>query len=354
MKKIAFFIYEKDDLFSGGYLYDEKLIGYLKNKNIRVETIPLENISYLENIEHNFSEKPLERLNDDIDMVIQDELCHPSLFYLNRKIDEEIPIVSIVHHLSHLAERDRSRSNMYRYFEKKYLETVDGAICSSKSTEKSVKDLVEMDNIITAYPGKDHLSSDSSSTVIRDFKERTELKLLYVGNILPHKCIDTLIEGIETFDDVKLTMIGDITIDEKYTEKIQSIIEKKDIGPSVDILGFVDQDVLIKEYEENHLLVLPSKFEGYGITIVEGLKFGLPAIVTKKGGPKEIIREEKEGLHIQPCDPSSIEKAIRKIKKDLDLIKKMSENAKKRYDELPTWKDSMGKAYEFLTEFGKA
>jgi len=354
LNNIAFLMYEKGDIRSGGYLYDDKLIDYLENKNVRVEKISLENNSYLENIKHNFSENLLKRLNHDVDMVLQDELCHPSLFHLNQKIDKDIPIVSVVHHLSHLAERDRKRSDMYRYFEKRYLESLDGAICSSKSTKKSVKELVEIKNIIDVYPGKDHISPDFSFKEIKDIKKGTELNLLYVGNVLPHKCIDVLIEGIQPIADIKLNIIGDTTVDGKYTEKLKSMIKKRNIESKVNILGFVDVDELMQNYQENHLLILPSKFEGYGITIVEGLRFGLPAVVTKRGGPTEIIRERKEGLHIQPCDPSSIEKVIKKIKNDPDLIKKMSKNAKKRYEELPTWEDSMGKVYEFLTEIDKA
>ncbi|MEF8834859.1 MAG: glycosyltransferase family 4 protein [Candidatus Thermoplasmatota archaeon] len=351
MNSIAFIMYERGNLYSGGYLYDEKLIEYLKSKNHHLQIISLEDFSYLENIKHNFSKSLLERLDcNDIDMILQDELCHSSLFRLNQKIKDDIPIISIVHHLSYLAERDKSRSDMYRYFEKKYLKTIDGAICTSKSTGKTVKNLVGIKNVTTAYPGKDHISNDLSSVQKKNTREEKELKILYVGNVLPHKCIDTMIEGIQNLNDVKLTIVGNTNLDKEYSKKIGTMIKKKNIESKVDILGFVNTEVLVEKYKENHLLMLPSKFEGFGITIIEGLKYGLPALVTKMGGPTEIIREGKEGLYIEPEDPSIIESKVKQLKNDRDLIKKMSKNARKRYEELPTWEDSMEKAYQFLAK----
>ncbi len=348
-----FVMYEKSDVWSGGYLYDEKLIEHLESKDIKVEIIKMQDHSYLENIEHNFSDDLLDRLSDDkADVIVQDELCHPSLFHINDMLEVKTPIVSVVHHLSHMAERDKERAEMYRYFESEYLKTVDGVICNSEGTKDTVKDLADLEKTTTAFPGKDHIDKDFiSQDITQDIKSLDQgepLKLLFVGNILPHKCIDILIEGIKDVDDVMLDIVGDKNINSDYTEKIENLVEDEGVSSKVDILGYVDQELLKNRFEEDHLLVLPSYFEGFGITIVEALRFGMPAIVTERGGPSEIITEGREGLYVKPGDPKEIEKTIRRVTDECALIEHMSKKAYERYEELPSWTKSMEKVRKFL------
>ncbi len=351
MTDITFIFYEKGDIYSGGYLYDKKLIDHLRKKGHDVKSYKLENLSYLENIKQNFSLNILEELKDnDPDIILQDELCHPSLFKLNDDLNSEIPIISIVHHLSCAAEREEQKKGMYKHFEKEYLKTLDGAICSSRSTKGSVTDLVELEDIIHAYPGKDHLAYQVSSSEKNKTLEKDQLRLLFVGNLLPHKCLDILVESMENLEDVKLTIIGDRYLDRQYSKKIEDMVEEKGLSSQIDILGYVEKDVLIDNYRKSHLLVLPSKFEGFGMTIVEGLRFGMPAIVTKRGGPTEIVRDGKEGLHVVPEDTEDLKDAIQRLDDDRGLLSMMSFNAGKRYHEMPKWKDSMEKINRFLKE----
>jgi hypothetical protein len=69
-----------------------------------------------------------------VDLLLQDELNHASLFLLNRRLRKEVryPLVSIVHHLRSSERRPTWQNTLYRRIERNYLESMDG------STEKTI------------------------------------------------------------------------------------------------------------------------------------------------------------------------------------------------------------------------
>ena len=48
------------------------------------------------------------------------------------------------------------------------------------------------------------------------------------------------------------------------------------------------------------VFVQPASFEGFGLTVIEAMRSGLPTFATQYGGPLEIIEDEKSGFHIDP------------------------------------------------------
>lgn len=70
------------------------------------------------------------------------------------------------------------------------------------------------------------------------------------------------------------------------------------------------------------IFVQPALFEGFGLTVLEAMRTGLPVFATMYGGPLEIIQDQISGFHI---DPISGKEATAKI---LSFIKKFKENPK--------------------------
>ena len=92
--KIGFLIYGSLDTLSGGYLYDRKLVEYLRAQGDEVETISLPWRNYATHLTDNLHF----RLPADLDLLIQDELNHPSLLSANTAL-RTYPVISLVHHL---------------------------------------------------------------------------------------------------------------------------------------------------------------------------------------------------------------------------------------------------------------
>ncbi|NJN80819.1 MAG: glycosyltransferase family 1 protein, partial [Anaerolineales bacterium] len=77
--KLGFIIYGSLDTLSGGYLYDRKLVEYLRSQGDEAEIISLPWRNYFSHLTDNFTFK----LPSGFDIVIQDELNHPSLIGAN-------------------------------------------------------------------------------------------------------------------------------------------------------------------------------------------------------------------------------------------------------------------------------
>ena len=100
--RVGLVIYGDLEFPSGGFLYDRMLVHALRRAGDMVDVISLPWESYGRCLAHNFSRAVRARLRRwQGDLLLQDELVHPSLFLLNRNLGRApgFPIVSIVHHL---------------------------------------------------------------------------------------------------------------------------------------------------------------------------------------------------------------------------------------------------------------
>src|SRR5687768_14879794 len=127
---VGLIIYGSLDTRSGGYLYDRKLVEYLRAHDDTVEIISLPWRNYASHLMDNLSF----RLPRGLDLVIEDELNHPSLIAANRR-PHPYPVVSLVHHLRSSEARPAWQNNFYRWVEKRYLQSVDSFIFNSKTTQ---------------------------------------------------------------------------------------------------------------------------------------------------------------------------------------------------------------------------
>src|SRR5437667_1416682 len=143
--KIGLVIYGSLDTVSGGYLYDRKLVEYLRSQGDTMEIISLPWRNYGAHLTDNFWFRlwnPEDRFwigqqavrLQNLDILIQDELDHPSLIMANMG-KHPYPVISLVHHLRCSELRPKWQNDFYRTVEKKYLQSVDGFIFNSKTTK---------------------------------------------------------------------------------------------------------------------------------------------------------------------------------------------------------------------------
>ncbi len=345
--RVGLLIYGDLRQITGGYLYDRMLISYLEEKGDEVEVVSIPRKDYLGNVSNNFDENLYERLRGlDVDVLLQDELNHSSLFYLNQKLKGEVeyPLVSIVHHLSFLATREIERSEMYKYFEERYLRTLDGFVFNSRATRDDVISLVNEADGVVAYPGKDHISPKKVASP----GDKEDLTILFVGNMHPHKGLDVLIKALSRVEGFSLKIVGKMGTDEGYSRHIRRMIREESLDSRVKLLGFVSEERLSNLYGSSDLLAVPSFYEGFGIVYVEALGHGLPVIASKKGGASEFITDGKQGFLIGPGDIDSLIECLEWIKENPEKLGDMSENARERFEELPSWNESMGKIRDYL------
>ena len=145
-------------------------------------------------------------------------------------------------------------------------------------------------------------------------KDRIRLKyylpkdfVLNVGSIEPRK------------NDIPLVIIGKETA---YTQTIKEYISLKNMEKQVIFMKGLSMEELATIYSMAKIFIYPSKFEGFGIPIIEALYSGTPVITTNSG-----VFPEAAGPFSNYIDPENIEElrtSIKLILSDSELANNMT------------------------------
>jgi glycosyltransferase involved in cell wall biosynthesis len=356
--RVGLLIYGRLDTISGGFMYDRHLVRYLRDQGDRVEIISLPwrryGVSLLDNLRSGFQRR-LEAAAFDV--LLQDELVHPSCFWLNRRLRPRItyPVIAIVHHLRCREPHAAWATRLYRRVEKSYLAAMDGFICVSRTTQKDVEDLVGRARpLVVASPGRDGLpGAITPAEIIARATAPGPLQIIFVGNLIPRKEPHTLLTALANLprDDWRLTVAGRLDLDAIYVEAIRRQIQDAGLASRVFLLGVIPTPELAARYAASHLLAVPSSYEGFGIVYLEGMHFGLPAIAGTVGAARELIRHGHNGFLVPPGDAAALARYISLLMEDRELLKRLSLTAHQVGASHPTWKESAASARAFLWSF---
>ena len=350
--KIGLIIYGSLDTMSGGYLYDRKLVAYLREQGDNVEIISLPWRNYLSYLTDNLHF----HLPASLDILIEDELNHPSLLAANSK-KHKYPLVSLVHNLHSSEKRPAWQNTFFRAVERTYLRSVDGFIFNSITTKASVYTLLRKEDtgrrsekpFVVATPGGDRLGSLTPQEVNARATAPGPLRLLFLANVTPLKGLHLLLEAVNGQNlDYKLDVVGSLEVARNYARDLQQLTIANGLQDRVTFHGVLDGDLLIEKIKNAHVLVIPSFYEGFGISYLEGMAFGLPAIGTNAGAIPQLISNGENGYTIQPGDSKMLAKLLTDLSSDRMLLTRLSLNALQHFKSQPTWVQSAEAIRSFL------
>jgi glycosyltransferase involved in cell wall biosynthesis len=355
--RIGLTIYDDLDTLTGGYIYDKILVDYLQRMGHEVKIISLSRRPYGRQLFDNVVPAVYRRIaQSSVDLLLQDGLCHPSLFYVNKKLKRQVklPIVSIIHQVLSSQPRNNRLNTLYGFVEKSYLATVDRFIFNSKTTGRAVDKLIDRKKpSIIAYPAGDRLGFLTPGEKIKTrAATKGPLKLLFIGNVLPNKGLYPLIEGLSHLpaEMWSLTVVGSLAMDAVYVRQVQALIRRKRLSARINLVGPRKGRALARVLSHHQVLTLPFSHEGFGMALIEGMAFGLPAIGSATGAAPEIIVPGQNGFLISPGDTASLLKHIRHLHNHRGRLEQMSCAALQTFRAHPTWQDTVGAIHTFLCQ----
>ncbi len=361
--RIGLLIYGSLDTLSGGYLYDRKLVEHLRQAGDSVEIVSLPWRSYPAHLADNLSLHLYRRLRDlSVDILLQDELNHPSLALVNRlrrRLKPRYPLISIVHHLRSSERHPRRLLPIYRAVERAYLRTVDGFIFNSRTTRQAVAALRgERENLaplggVIAYPAADHLPAPDDGAVEKLISARESdpgpPRILFVGNLIPRKGLHHLIAALSRLPkaDWLLDVIGDEAVDREYAAALRRQIGAAGLEGNIRLHGRVSDEELAQRYRAAHLLAVLS-YEGFGIVYLEAMAFGLPVLASVHGGAGEIVDSGVNGFLVEPADAAGTAAHLSALAGDRERLAALGRNARQRFVSHPRWTDSAAAVRAYL------
>lgn len=358
--RVGLVIYGSLATVSGGYLYDRQLVDSLERQGDQVTIISLPWRSYGRHLLDNFSANLARRMNGAYDVLLQDELNHPSLAWANGRLRRgpHPPIVAIVHHLRASERRPRWQNRFYRNVERRYLRTVDAFVFNSQTTRREVEAFIgharsrEVAHIV-AYPGGDRLST-SMPVSIYERAHGNPFRLLFVGNVIPRKGLHDLVEALARVSgDWNLSIVGSTAVDPGYVRRARASAARLGISERIVWRGGLPDAELAAAMAAAHVLVVPSAYEGFGIVYLEGMGFGLPALATTAGAAAEIVIDGHNGYLVPPGDAAALAARIQTLLDDRALLARLSAAALAGFSHHPTWAETTASIREFLVTIAR-
>ncbi len=164
--------------------------------------------------------------------------------------------------------------------------------------------------------------------------DKDEDILLFVGRLSPVKRLDLLLRALakvkKNIPNVKLRIIGkDWGVKPQLVEMTKTL----NIENNVKFLEELHFEELIEHYNRAKALVLTSRFETFGVVIMEAIGCGTPVVVTKVGGIPEVVGNA--GILCEENE-ESVSKGIIEILSNPEKYRTLKENTKRRR-ELFSW-----------------
>lgn len=169
--------------------------------------------------------------------------------------------------------------------------TFKGAACVSKTTQKGVSQFIEHTCVVNhALPIEEY---------VKKVNYNLKQKFLFCGRFEDSKNMRYILDWLKDNMCIKCTF--DFAGFGSYQKEIEELSEK---DKRVKYLGLLDKSEIKKILSDYDFIVLPSKVEPFGISLIESLAAGTPCLASNASGPAEIIEDGYNGI---VCDKDSYE-----------------------------------------------
>ena len=216
---------------------------------------------------------------------------------------------------------------IYTYKFRKACENADKIIAISECTKRDIIEFfrIPADKIEVVYQGCDpsfiHPVAEEKKREVRAKYQLPDHYILNVGSIEERKNALSAVQALMMLpEQIHLVIVGRHT---EYTDKVEHFIKENKLEERVHIISNVPFDDLPAFYQLAEIFVYPSRFEGFGIPIIEALYSGIPVVAAtgscleEAGGP--------DSIYVHPDDIKGMADALKQIYTDPERKKNMIE-----------------------------
>lgn len=208
----------------------------------------------------------------------------------------------------------------------------------------------------TVYCGvSEHVKrlSDASQRRPPDANPARKRSLLYVGRTDPYKNLETLIRAFEKAMKsapfpITLTIAG--SADARYPEA-PALLRTLGIEEHVRWTGYLSDADLVATYHNADLLVHPSRYEGFGLQVLEAMACGLPVLCSNGGSLPEVVGDA--AVTLAPDDTDGFARNIVEILANPDRAREMAQKGLQR-SRLFTWQKTAAQVLSLYREVAHA
>lgn len=270
---------------------------------------------------HTSAGKALWRTKGIVKQLVRDEvdIYHGLSGELPKGISESgIRSIVTIHDLIFMRHPEYYNKMDVKIYTRKFQQTLreaDRIVAISECTRRDISELGEIDasRIDVIYqscaPRFNEEPQARKMWQVRDKYELPDRYVLNVGSIEERKNVMLAVKALHHLpDDVSLVIVGRQT---PYSDEVHEYVLEHRMHVRVQMLHNVPDDDLPALYRMADCFVYPSRYEGFGIPIIEAISQGLPVVactgscLEEAGGP--------DSLYVGPDDPEAMAHAISRV-----------------------------------------
>lgn len=262
----------------------------------------------------------------------------------------DVPMLQMFHTLGlmkqQIASTDEEREGDYRIKgELEVMAAADRIIAATQAERDQLETLYGVDpqKITIIPPGVDThhfypIPQDEAKEAIGI--PTTDRMALFVGRIEPLKGVDTLIRAMaivrktcKTFRCPHYLVIigGDPEEDPEEMSaemnRLQGLCQELGLSDMILFLGKRGQMTLPYYYAAAEVVVMPSRYESFGMVALEAMACGTPVIASRVGGLAHLIQDGKTGYFVPSQDPEALAEKLRLVFVDKELRTRLGTQA---------------------------
>ncbi len=174
--------------------------------------------------------------------------------------------------------------------------------------------------------------------------------VLSVGAIQPHKGYDFLIDSFSYMDKrsrPSLHLVGNMK-NSSEMDALESLAREKDVDLHIEV--GIDQNTLIRKYNEAILVAYAPFNEPFGLVPLEAMACGKPVVGIREGGVKETVVDNYTGVLVDR-DPRKFAEAIQRLIDDPALASQFGKNGREHVLENWSWEKSNSRLEQHFSAF---
>ena len=197
---------------------------------------------------------------------------------------------------------DRTVVVLHNAFFKRHLAHARAAFCVSSSVA------AETAKVFPKLP----ISVLSNFAELEVFPPRNEWRhppvIGALGRLHPQKGFDILIQAAAILRDRGVSFRLVIGGEGEGRPKLESLIRDLDLGDRVDLAGWISPPGPF--LAELDLFVVPSRYEPFGLVVIEAMAAGVPILASALEGPQEVLAGGRFGRLVKSEDPDALAAAL--------------------------------------------
>lgn len=224
--------------------------------------------------------------------------------YLLKK--RKAKIIYQSHGWSFLMDTSKYKKNIYAFVEKILSIPTDKIInISNYEQNQAIKYGLNKNKMVMIYNGVEDKVNKSNLKLNWD---KNKINLLFVGRLDRQKGLDLFLDVYNKMelDNIHLYVIGTSVLDNSLPKNTETVT----------YLGWVDNKDIDAYYQACDAVIMPSRWEGFGLVAIEAMRNSKPVIVSDAGALSELVQDKISGYVFNLKDKFSLRDILLKIDKD--------------------------------------